>query len=823
MAMQNASSPGVPAPQTPSASCPSRVADIAVADGGIRLLKALWRSPEKVHQIGGLNRKSKWFSNTPVKDGVDALARAQSMSNSGIDPYFAPAEYRTPNSRTAENVPGAYAFWFDLDVGADKAEGGKGYATIADAQAAIRKFRIDAGLPKPTHAVESGSGLHVYCVLDDFLDRESWLAHAGKLKAIAKKFGFFADPTRTADIASVMRLPGTLNHKYDPPRAVKLVFESDKFIAKAVMLQAINVAFDKLKNEPITAVQTAVSVEVHAPVSSMQDIASYGPPDLERLASALSSLDPDCDDLTWKMYRLAPLARIATEHPQLAAQVYALAKRWSSGELGVKPSKKWVTRSASDGLTGAVAFEVQWKRFLQPNHSATKTSIGTIYHDAKAAGWIPDATSKATDTFAALAAIQAQFGLIKVSGRISVFDLVSLSAHTEQGAAQRLVLYSRTDGRLLIRRALKEQFPDVDDAVILNEFWVSPQTICYAGVDFHPTGTAANYLNLWVGPTVVSKVGCWALIKTFLLEVLCAGNEGYYVYLISFIAHALQHPEQKPGVMIILLGGQGIGKGTLARILQKIWTATFLQTSDMSVITGAFNAALERSYIVFMDEALFAGDRRASDALKSLVTEPTILINEKHQPGRQVNSFHRFFAATNAGHLKSTDRDDRRDFTLRVSESRKGDTAYWQALYREIETGGVEAMAHDLLGMDLAGFNVRSKPDTNELLEQKLQSLDPIPRWWHQCLCDGEFNDGESWPDFVATLDAITGICELNGGRMYRKPSPQDVVKVMMRLCPSATAGQQDTNLGRKRGLKLPPLEQARADFNQYIGGMCKW
>ena len=107
------------------------------------------------------------------------------------------------------------------------------------------------------------------------------------------------------------------------------------------MLEAINVAFAKLENDQITAVPTAVSIEVHAPISSMQDAASYGPPDLERLASALAWLTPDCDELTWKMYRLAPLARIAIEHPQLAAEVYALAKRWSSGELGGQPSKKW--------------------------------------------------------------------------------------------------------------------------------------------------------------------------------------------------------------------------------------------------------------------------------------------------------------------------------------------------------------------------------------------------------------------------------------------------------------------------------------------------
>lgn len=618
----------------------------------------------------------------------------------------------------------------------------------------------------------------------------------------------------------------------------------DTFVAKAITVTPAG-ADDQNKTT-----QAVMNGAVQVPVIVPLDTSSDGPPDLIMLASALACLTPDCDDYTWKFYRLAPLARIAREYPALAAEVYALAKSWSSGALGDKPSKAWVTPGASDGLTGAVAFEAQWKRFLQPNPSGKQTSVGTIYHHAKEAGWIRDAlikhekncTAKPLDKPAALAAVKTQshvvklnetqtalavmqeeFGLLNMSGKLCVFDRISLATHTDEGAAQRLVLSPRADGALLIRRALKAKFPLAKDKAVLEDFWVSPQTICYTGVDFNPTGTSADYLNLWVGPTVIAKAGCWPLIKTFLLDVICAGNEGHYEYLLKYLAHALQHPEEKPGVMIILIGGQGIGKGSLARILQKIWRATFLQVNNVDAVTGSFNAALERTFMVFMDEALFAGDRRASDALKSLVTEPVIHINEKHQPSRQIHSYHRFFAATNAAHLKNTDRDDRRDFALRVSEARKGDKAYWQALYHEINNGGVEAMAHDLQAMDLSAFNVRSKPDTAELLEQKLQSLDPIPRWWYGCLNDGELGTEGTWPDFVATEAVICGVMEINGGKMYRKPSAIDVVKAMKSLCPSAVVGQQQTDLGRRRGLELPPLEQARAEFDQYIGAGVQW
>ena len=838
-----------------------RIQDAAV-QGGIRLINALWRSTNKVHQVGGLNRQTKTFKNTPVKGAINALATAQNISVSGFDPYFAVGEYLTEINRTAANVAGACAIWVDLDVHPDKADTGKGYATIEAAREAVRRFCEEAGLPYPTHIVESGSGLHVYWVLDEFVEREVWCQQATKLKEIAKHFGFFADPSRTTDIASVMRLPGTMNHKYDPPRAVTLAYASDQFIGNAAMFHALSAALNKLKTVPVASIQSVAGVAENAATWATVEASSDTPPDLDLLASAMKFLDPDCDDYTWKFHRLAPLARIAREHPELALLAYALAKAWSSGELRGKPSTAWGTRGAN-GQTGAEAFEVQWKRFLQPNHSAKQTSVGSIYFHAKEVGWSRDAyvASKAVTTdkpqqipnsqasnhpvaltlvkssqavkpleahgqvskIDPLAAMQGLFGLINVNGKLCVFDRKSLGTTTQKGNAQRLVLSSRSDGALLITRALKVQFPAADDDVVLKDFFVSPQTVCYSGVDFHPTGAAPGYLNLWVGPTVVPKAGSWVVIQAFLLEVICNGVQANYVYLIAYIAHALQFPEEKPGVMVNLLGGQGIGKGTLARILQLIWSATFLQVSNVEEVVGNFNAALERAYIVFLDEALFAGNRRASDALKSLVTEPVVHINEKHQPSRQTSSFHRIFAASNSAHLKNTENDDRRDFSLRVSESRKGDHSYWKQVYHEIENGGVEAMVSDLLAMDLSDFNVRAKPHTTELLEQKLQSLEPIQRWWHEVLVNGGIDDDSTWPEFIATESVVTAVYEFSGGKMYRKISSRDVLSAFKALCPSATQAQKIDGLSRKRGLDLPPLEQARAEFDKYIGAPVAW
>jgi hypothetical protein len=440
-------------------------------------------------------------------------------------------------------------------------------------------------------------------------------------------------------------------------------------------------------------------------------------------------------------------------------------------------------------------------------------------------------------TLNVLQAIQKQFSLLNLDGKFWLVDNSSIDRVTAHGVAAKLNLSNRDDGGLVLRRALKAQFPFADSYSVTKEFWVSPETICNSGVEFNPSGTSDNYLNLWVGPTITPHSGSWNLISAFMFEVICDGNKDCYDYLVSYIAHALQKPWEKPGVMIAMLSGQGTGKGTLARILRLIWSATFLQIHNIDSVTGNFNASLERAFIVFMDEALFSGDRRASDALKSLVTEPIIQINEKHQPARQTSSYHRFFAATNAEHFKNTERDDRRDLVLRLSESRKGDHAYWQALNHEIDHGGVEAMVHDLLAMDLSEFNIRDKPNTNELLDQKLQSLGSIQRWWFDCLYRGQIDADdiseafdsfqaayEPWPEFLSTRSAINGISEVSGGRMFKKPSAIDVARAFKDLCTSAQHVQKTIKKGmRFRGFALPSLEQARIDFETYIGGKVQW
>lgn len=656
---------------------------------------------------------------------------------------------------------------------------------------------------KPHMVIQSSPNKwHVYWLVNDDFSLESFKPIQ---KAIANKFG---TDESVNDLPRVMRLAG-FNHNKRTPFPVSII-ELNK----------------ELSRYSSTEIIEGLGLDLEADKKAKSNLASVAKLGNALSTSPMRSAEP-YPFTNENAVRFLNAAKIA--HPNIISEGeftewgftcanLVTLDGWPESE--VKRIFDEVCYLTHDAKTDKN--DEKWESYKQQslNYQGTPLRISSLFHEARKNGWGEEVVSDA------LTAAQTKFALISLGGKVGIIDKQELDVTNSDGTAARLVVMSRMDGGLLLQRFLAKEYPQVDLGKMLAEFTRSKDTTLFNGVEFNPRNTSPNVLNLWVGATVTPKNGKCPLIHSLLLDVLCGGRQSEYQYLIKYLAHALQCPWEKPGVMVVLLGGQGIGKGTLAKILQKMWSATFLQTNRIKQVVGDFNGSLERAYIVFLDEALFVGDRNSSDALKSLVTEPTISINEKHQPTRQIKSYHRFFSATNADHFKATDRDDRRDFVLRVSEHRKGDHAFWDALNAEIENGGVEAFAHELLAIDLTGFNVRAKPNTRELTEQKIQSLDKFPRWWYDCLSQGLIVNyvGTDWPDFISSESLRNSYLESEKSvRTYKSLIDRDVVTTMSKICESAKREQGKEGMHRKRGFALPSLDAARADFEKFIGDKIEW
>jgi hypothetical protein len=119
--------------------------------------------------------------------------------------------------RKHANATWLKAIWIDVDV-----KDGT-YATVQEAWAAISAFRKKVGLPQPSALVNSGGGLHVYWISHVPLSPDEWRPYAEGLKQLLLVEGIKCDYGVTTDDVRILRVPGTLNHKYDPPRPVQLL------------------------------------------------------------------------------------------------------------------------------------------------------------------------------------------------------------------------------------------------------------------------------------------------------------------------------------------------------------------------------------------------------------------------------------------------------------------------------------------------------------------------------------------------------------------------------------------------------------------------
>lgn len=148
------------------------------------------------------------------------------LSNSGNQTYFALASFDDAGSREASHALFMRSLFIDMDCGE-----GKAFPTKRAAVEAFNAFMESTGLSAlgTPWLLDSGGGVHGYLPFDEDVPVAQWKPVAELFKRSARTKQFPIDMTVTADAARVLRSPGTLNHKYDPPRPVTVKVRGSVF------------------------------------------------------------------------------------------------------------------------------------------------------------------------------------------------------------------------------------------------------------------------------------------------------------------------------------------------------------------------------------------------------------------------------------------------------------------------------------------------------------------------------------------------------------------------------------------------------------------
>jgi hypothetical protein len=185
-------------------------------------------------------------------------------------------------------------------------------------------------------------------------------------------------------------------------------------------------------------------------------------------------------------------------------------------------------------------------------------------------------------------------------------------------------------------------------------------------------------------------------IKHFLYHVfavICNKNRELCGYVFDWIASILQEPRFKTEVVLVVKGGHGSGKNTFfTNIICKLLGEYAIENiTDMNNILGTFNSIIEYKKLAVCNEAKSSDDPMRkyldNDRLRTVVTDPTIDINEKNQPQRIADNVLNLIIVSNNDCVNIADGERRLlPFTTNNEYAKPKIADHTEAEYDEIES-----------------------------------------------------------------------------------------------------------------------------------------
>lgn len=626
------------------------------------------------------------FKNYHANSVRNAAAKVLEIDERGNDAFFALASYSDPGTRKGANVLSVRSFWIDIDCGEDKAAGGKGYQTKADAVRALKAFCLACGIPIPT-IVDSGGGLHCYWILNQDISASEWLPLAKKLKQVMALGTaiLLADPSRTADIASVLRPPGTHNRKSKYNNAIVKVLREGADTDFAAFSAKINAAYANLPSQQIEDLGGGLE-KCPPPPETAEEI--------DRVKSMLAVLSPDCDRSIWLkiLFALASTDWACAEN---------LAREWS------KESSKY---NKDD-------FDIAWGSY-RPDRGIT---FATLVHYAMEAGWVDPHTNAKDAVIAKVskryAIIEAEHAIFDVQQARYIsrpgFQLLHANVNTNTGTPEKPAY---TDvGSYWLRHKERRQH---------TELTLAPG---------QPEVTADNKLNLWKDFPIPSIQGGIGLFLELVERLIPDSADRKYV--LTWLARLIQKPAEKFYVALVVWSGiEGTGKNLLFESVGRIFDERHYRVIGQEAFTDQFTEWQSHKVFIIADEVSAAGDRKTADRIKILVTATKNSINVKNAPKYEENNLAKYVFLSNHQDAVFLRDADRRYFVVEGSRLRlPAEFAERYAQWRD--NGGLSAIRHYLETYDTSSFNPKAPAPMNrakaEMIEDNRSDLE---RWLNTIL-----------------------------------------------------------------------------------------
>ncbi|ARK07487.1 hypothetical protein LAV_00112 [Sphingobium phage Lacusarx] len=331
--------------------------------------------------------------------------------------------------------------------------------------------------------------------------------------------------------------------------------------------------------------------------------------------------------------------------------------------------------------------------------------------------------------------------------------------------------------------------------------------------------------------------GDWSMLRGHIYENICESNDEMFGWLMTWLAHLFQHPDQKPGSTVVVTGKKGTGKSTLFDYVNKALGRCGITVSQRKQIVGQFNGHLATTLLMVCEEAFWAADPQAEGVLKDMITNKSMLIEKKGYDPIQSNNYTRLaLISNNEWVVPASLKDERRFFVLRCSDARQGDLAFFGALREQMEKlGGIEAMMYDLMTWEPTNGHFSSlytPPVTQYLQQQQVESLSGVQKFMLELVKSGiyethddkveaiELNtDKETMVTAVDMRAAIEDYTRFRFASDKAKTSYDDISSVVIDWFGAREVKMQlEGSTNRKRMFIFPPLAETRATLKEKKG-----
>lgn len=336
------------------------------------------------------------------------------------------------------------------------------------------------------------------------------------------------------------------------------------------------------------------------------------------------------------------------------------------------------------------------------------------------------------------------------------------------------------------------------------------------GVGFYPNpeNCPKEVYNLYTGLSIEPVAGDVIPYLEHLEKVICAGDNETYQYLVGWLAHLFQKPEEKPSVAIVMKSIEGTGKGSMVRPLLEILGMYAIQVNGSGQIAGRFNSTIANKLFVFVDEADLT-DGRTAEKLKAIISEDTVNLERKGKDPEIMPNYARFIFASNRDRVINAGLRERRYLVLEPDVIYAQNKGYFDRLHQWINDNGAQKLLAWLLSYDLTHFDPRRAPVTAALVEEKLASMPPVYQFFYSELWSQQPFKSQTRIYTTELVDSFMLWSEANGENI-KPPAARSTVGRIMRTLGIQVAGRSDRGNGRY--YDLPAIGEIKSSFAAILG-----